>query len=238
MAPEPLPPGSRIGILGGGQLGRMLAMAAARLGMRTHVFEPAPDACAAQVANRLTQAGYDDVAALRAFAASVDVVTYEFENVALAAIDAVAALVPVRPGRRALEVAQDRAAEKEFLNALGLRTAPWAAVDGPDELAAALERLGTPAILKTRRFGYDGKGQVRLDPGASAGEAWIAVGEAPVGARGLRGLRARDLGDRGARARRRGGGLRSGREPASRRHPAPHHACRRRWRRRWPRTRC
>ncbi len=128
MAPEPLPaplpPGSRIGILGGGQLGRMLAMAAARLGMRTHVFEPAADACAAQVANAVTRAGLRRLAALRAFAGSVDVVTYEFENVPLAAIDAVAPLAPVRPGRRALEVAQDRLAEKEFLRGLGLATAP------------------------------------------------------------------------------------------------------------------
>jgi 5-(carboxyamino)imidazole ribonucleotide synthase len=179
MTPEPLPPGSTIGILGGGQLGRMLAMAAARLGMRTHVFEPAADAPAAQVANRVTWATYDDAAALAIFAADADVVTYEFENVALAAIDALTPVVPVRPGRRALEVAQDRIAEKDFLSGLGLRTAPYAAVDGPQSLAAALERLGAPAILKTRRFGYDGKGQVRLDAGASPGEAWAAVGEAP-----------------------------------------------------------
>ena len=179
MAPEPLQPGSTIGILGGGQLGRMLAMAAARLGMRTHVFEPAADLCAAQVADAVTRAAWDDVAALSTFAGSVDVVTYEFENVALAAIDAVAPLVPVRPGRRALEVAQDRVVEKDFLRGLGLATAPYAAVDGPEALAAALARLGTPAILKTRRFGYDGKGQVRLDAGASAGEAWTALGGAP-----------------------------------------------------------
>ena len=180
MAPEPLPPGSRIGILGGGQLGRMLAMAAARLGMRTHVYEPAPDAPAAQVANALTAAPYDDADALAAFADAVDVVTYEFENVALAAVDALASRVPVRPGRRALEVAQDRAAEKRFLAGIGLATAPWAAVDGPDDLAAALGRIGAPAILKTRRFGYDGKGQVRLDAGASAAEAWTAIGGAPA----------------------------------------------------------
>ena len=177
--PAPLPPGSRIGILGGGQLGRMLAMAAARLGMRTHVFEPGAEPPAGQVANRVTRAEYDDLAALRAFGGSVDVVTYEFENVDLAAVEALAPLVPVRPGRRALEVAQDRLAEKEFLQGLGLATAPFRTVDGPEDLAAAMATLGTPAILKTRRFGYDGKGQVRLDPGASAGEAWVAVGEAP-----------------------------------------------------------
>lgn len=179
MTPDALPPGSRIGILGGGQLGRMLAMAAARLGMHTHIFEPAGDPPAAQVANAVTRAGYDDTAALAAFAASVDVVTYEFENVSLAAVDALLPLVPVRPGRRALEVSQDRGTEKAFLSGLGLRTAPWAAVDGPDALAAALADIGAPAILKTRRFGYDGKGQVRLDPGASAAEGWVAVGAAP-----------------------------------------------------------
>jgi len=106
----------------------------------------------------------------------VDVVTYEFENVPLEAIDEIAPLVPVRPGRRALEVAQDRAAEKAFLAGIGLATAPWSAVDGPEDLDAALERIGTPAILKTRRFGYDGKGQIRLEAGASPGEAWVAIG--------------------------------------------------------------
>jgi 5-(carboxyamino)imidazole ribonucleotide synthase len=178
--PEPLPPGSRIGILGGGQLGRMLAMAAARLGMRTHVFEPAADACAAQVANALTRAPYDDAAALAGFAASVDVVTYEFENVPLHAVDAVAPHAPVRPGRRALEVAQDRMAEKDFLRGIGLATAPYAAVDSAEALAAALARIGAPAILKTRRLGYDGKGQVRIDGAAEAGTALAAVGAAPL----------------------------------------------------------
>ncbi len=176
MTSEPLPPGSRIGILGGGQLGRMLAMAAARLGMRTHVFEPADAPCAAQVANAWTRAGYDDAAALADFARSVDVVTYEFENVPLAAIDAVAPHAPVRPGRRALEVAQDRVVEKDFLTGIGLGTAPYAAVDDADGLAAALARLGGPAILKTRRLGYDGKGQVRIAAPGEAAAAWAAVG--------------------------------------------------------------
>ena len=203
MRPEPLPEGSRIGILGGGQLGRMLALAAARLGMRAHVFEPAAEPCAGQVVERVTRAAYDDRAALEAFAASVDVATYEFENVPLAAVDAVAARVPVRPGRRALEVAQDRLAEKEFLRGLGLWVAPFRPVDGPEDLAAGLAVLGVPAILKTRRFGYDGKGQVRIDAaGPSAPEAWAAIGAAPsvlegfvafereisvIGARGLDG---------------------------------------------------
>ena len=118
--------------------------------------------------------------ALAAFARSVDVVTYEFENVPLAAIDAVAPHAPVRPGRRALEVAQDRVAEKDFLAGIGLGTAPYAAVDGPADLAAALASLGVPAILKTRRMGYDGKGQVRIAAAEQAASAWEAVGAAPA----------------------------------------------------------
>jgi 5-(carboxyamino)imidazole ribonucleotide synthase len=179
MAFEALPPGSRVGILGGGQLGRMLAMAAARMGMHTHVFEPADAPCAAQVANAWTQAGYDDAGALAAFARSVDVVTYEFENVPLAAVDAVAPHAPVRPGRRALEVAQDRVAEKDFLTGIGLGTAPYAAVDDEVSLDAGLARLGAPAILKTRRLGYDGKGQVRIADAGEAAAAWTAVGRVP-----------------------------------------------------------
>jgi 5-(carboxyamino)imidazole ribonucleotide synthase len=180
MRPEPLPTGSRIGILGGGQLGRMLGLAAARLGMRVHVFEPATEPCAGQVVERVTRAGYDDRAALAAFAASVDVVSYEFENVPLAAVDAVAMSgVPVLPGRRALEVAQDRLAEKDFLRGLGLTVAPYASVDGPEALAAGLLSLGGPAILKTRRMGYDGKGQVRLRADGDAAAAWGEVGRMP-----------------------------------------------------------
>ena len=175
---ERLAPGSTVGILGGGQLGRMLAMAAARLGMKVHVYEPGLEPPAAQVANRVIRAAWDDAEALAGFAAGVDVVTYEFENVDLAAIDVLAPLVPVRPGRRALEVAQDRVAEKDFLNSIGLATAPYAAVGDGGALEAALERIGTPAILKTRRLGYDGKGQVRLDAGSPADAAWRAVGGA------------------------------------------------------------
>jgi 5-(carboxyamino)imidazole ribonucleotide synthase len=177
---DPLAPGARIGILGGGQLGRMLALAGARMGMRCHVYEPAAEACAAPVVERVTRAGFDDVEALRAFALSVDVVTYEFENVPLGAIDAVEAHAPVRPGRRALEVAQDRVVEKAFLNDLGLRTAPYVAVDDIAGLQAALERIGPPAILKTRRFGYDGKGQARIADAGEASAALKAIGEAPA----------------------------------------------------------
>ena len=177
---ETLPVGARIGILGGGQLGRMLALAAARLGMRCHIFEPADDPCAAQVVERVTCAGYDDVEALRAFAASVDVVTYEFENVDLAAVEAVAAITPVRPGAKALEVSQDRLAEKDFLVALGLATAPYAATDTPEALGDAQMDIDGPAILKTRRFGYDGKGQVRINAPADAQAAWEALAGAPA----------------------------------------------------------
>jgi 5-(carboxyamino)imidazole ribonucleotide synthase len=173
-------PGGCIGILGGGQLGRMLALAAARLGLRVHVFEPSADPCAAPVVERVVRAGYDDAAALRDFAAGVDVVSYEFENVDLGAIDALEPHVPVRPGRRALAVSQDRLAEKEFLTGLGLATAPFAAVDGDAGLADALARIGAPAILKARRFGYDGKGQARITGDEDRWAALAAVGPGPA----------------------------------------------------------
>ena len=179
MVPDVLAPGSRIGILGGGQLGRMLVHAAARLGMRCHIFEPAADPCAAQVAEKVVRAGYDNVAALRDFAASVDVVTYEFENVPLGAIDAVLDICPVRPGRRALEISQDRLVEKEFLNELGLRTARFAAVGSERELVGAVDALGVPAILKSRRLGYDGKGQARIDARGDTASAWQSAGGVP-----------------------------------------------------------
>ncbi|MEM0948580.1 MAG: 5-(carboxyamino)imidazole ribonucleotide synthase [Pseudomonadota bacterium] len=159
---EPLPPGATIGILGGGQLGRMLALAAVRLGLRTHVFDASPNGPGAQVATNSTTAAYTDTAALKAFARTVDVVTYEFENIPTEALDVLDEILPIRPGRRALAVSQDRLTEKEFLKGIGLATAPYAAVTTPDDLARAAERTGLPAILKTRRFGYDGKGQIRL----------------------------------------------------------------------------
>ena len=157
----------RIGILGGGQLGRMLAVAASRLGLQTHVYEPGP-APAGEVAGRLTTASYDDQAALRDFAESVDVVTYEFENVPTSALDLIESIRPIRPNRRALAVSQDRLTEKSFLGDLGLTVAPFAAVDTQADLAGALAQIGTPAILKTRRLGYDGKGQVRITDPADA----------------------------------------------------------------------
>jgi len=173
-------PGAVIGIVGGGQLGRMLAMAAAQLGYRCHIYAPEAEQPAAEVAFAATRAGYDDIAALDAFAAAVDVVTYEFENVPVAAIARLAARVPVRPGARALEVAQDRLVEKRFIAGLGGRPAPFHAIDSRADLDAAMEALGGPAILKTRRLGYDGKGQARLGGAGDAGAAWAAIGGAPA----------------------------------------------------------
>jgi len=178
LPPAPLPPGSTIGILGSGQLGRMLALAAARLGLRTHVYctESGP---AFDVATETSKGAFDDQAALARFAATVDVVTYEFENVAVATARHLASFVPVRPSAKALEVAQDRLAEKAFIAGLSIPVAPYRPVDGVPDLIAALAAFGAPAILKTRRFGYDGKGQVSLAPGGNAAAAWAEVGAQP-----------------------------------------------------------
>ena len=156
-----LAPGSTIGILGGGQLGRMLSVAASRLGYRCHIYEPAA-APAGDVAYAVTNAPYEDAAALRAFAEAVDVITYEFENVPTAALDLLESIRPIRPNRRALAVSQDRLTEKDFLAGIGLKTAPYRNVETEADLPAALADLGVPAILKTRRMGYDGKGQIRF----------------------------------------------------------------------------
>ncbi len=169
-----LPQGSTIGILGGGQLGRMLSVAASRLGYRCHIFEPGASP-AGDVAYKVTTAPYEDEAALRAFAASVDVITYEFENVPTSALDLLESLKPIRPNRRALAISQDRISEKTFLNDLGLATAPWAAVNSESDLRTAAETLGLPAILKTTRLGYDGKGQVKLEAKADIPAAWASM---------------------------------------------------------------
>lgn len=176
----PLPPGAVIGILGGGQLGRMLSVAAARLGYRCHVYEPGAAPPAGHVAERVTTAPYEDAAALAAFAEAVDVVTYEFENVPAAALDRIEAIRPIRPGRRALAVSQDRIAEKDFLAGLGLRVAPYRAVNDLAGLEAALAAIGTPAILKTTQLGYDGKGQARIAAPADAPAALAAMNGAPA----------------------------------------------------------
>lgn len=177
---DPLSPGGTIGILGGGQLGRMLAVAASRLGLHVHVFEPGAAPPAGEVARSTTTAGYDDEAALVAFAQGCDVITYEFENVPTAALDILEAHRPIRPGREALRISQDRLTEKTWLAGLGLAVAPFAPVEDAASLAEALERIGRPAILKTRRFGYDGKGQVLIDADIDAAEALAGLDGAPA----------------------------------------------------------
>lgn len=181
-------PNGVIGILGGGQLGRMLSLAAARLGLNCHVYCPETGAPASAAAAATTIGSYTDAAALARFGRSVDVVTYEFENVPAETVEILTqAGVRVAPGAKALAVAQDRLIEKQFVRSLGAATAPFEAVDGADDLAAALKRLGAPAILKTRRLGYDGKGQtlIRASDG-NAGDTWREATEkawAEIGAR-------------------------------------------------------
>lgn len=177
---NPLPTGAVIGILGGGQLGRMLSVAASRLGLKTAIFEPGGDCPASHVANFHMQAEYSDVEALTRFAQSVDVVTYEFENIPTEALDVIEAIVPVRPGREALRVSQDRLTEKEFLQGLGLSVAPFADITDLASLKAALETIGAPSILKTRRFGYDGKGQARIMAPDQAEAALADMAGAPA----------------------------------------------------------
>jgi 5-(carboxyamino)imidazole ribonucleotide synthase len=163
--PGPLGPDATIGILGGGQLGRMLALAAARLGFKCHVLCPDPGSPAFDVVRRVTEADYADMAALDRFAADVDVVTYEFENVPAETATFLSARKPVLPDPKVLAITQDRLTEKEFVKTLGIGTANFAAVDSPEGLTAALKTVGQPAVLKTRRFGYDGKGQLMIRNG-------------------------------------------------------------------------
>ena len=177
---EPLAAGRVIGILGGGQLGRMLSVAASRLGYRCHIFDPAANPPAGQVAESVTTAPWEDQAALRDFAANVDVITFEFENIPTATLALLEPLRPIRPGRQALAVSQDRLLEQEFLQGLGLQTAPFMPVDSQGDLEAAVAALGLPAILKTRRMGYDGKGQARLNNAADIPAAWQAMADAPA----------------------------------------------------------
>jgi 5-(carboxyamino)imidazole ribonucleotide synthase len=179
-ASKALPPGSTIGILGGGQLGRMLALAAARLGFRCHVFSPDPVSPAFDVAAKSTVAGYGDASVLSAFARAVDVVTYEFENVDVAAVERLEAIVLVRPGAKALAVCQDRFFEKSFLRDLGIATAPFADVADRLSLDRAIGTLALPAVLKTRRLGYDGKGQSVIRWADEAGAAFDRMRGAPA----------------------------------------------------------
>ena len=171
-----LPPGSTIGILGGGQLGRMTAMAAARLGYRTHVFATEPDAPAAQVAGAATIAPFGDAAAVARFSAAIDVATFEFENIPGAAVRRVAAKRPVSPRPEILEITQDRLREKNFLREIGVATTDYREIADPAALAAAARELGAPAILKTVRLGYDGKGQVLVTAETQPDEAWHQMG--------------------------------------------------------------
>lgn len=177
---DALAAGSTIGILGGGQLGRMLSVAASRLGYRCHIFEPGEAPPAGHVAAHVTTAPYDDAHALRAFADRVDVITYEFENIPTSALDILETLKPLRPGRAALAASQDRLTEKTFLRDLGLHTAPFADITDRASLEAAVEQIGLPAILKTRTLGYDGKGQARLTVQGDIPAAHAAMNGAPA----------------------------------------------------------
>ena len=171
-----LKPGDTVGILGGGQLGRMLAMAAARLGLRCQVFSPDPDSPAFEVVLNATCAEYADVEALELFANDVDVITYEFENIPAAAAMILGARRPVLPERKILETTQDRLAEKDFVKRLGVATADYADVTSAASLRDAITRIGLPAVIKTRRFGYDGKGQAIIREGDDPDRIWTALG--------------------------------------------------------------
>src|SRR5258707_4541373 len=171
-----IPPGSAIGVLGGGQLGRMFAIAARRLGYRVHTLAPEDDTPTGQIADVEINAAYDDLDAVRAFAKGVDVVTFEFENVSAAATAAAEEHAIVRPNGRALQIAQHRIREKAFLAGAGLPVPPFAAVRSMADLTSAAARIGCPALLKTAVFGYDGKGQVPIAAVADALAAWDALG--------------------------------------------------------------
>ena len=173
-------PGGIVGILGGGQLGRMLAVAAAELGLSCHIYCPDPQSPAFAVAAARTVAPYEDEAALADFAAAVDVVTYEFENIPAATVAFLAARTTVLPGTRSLAVSQDRLSEKQLMAELGIAVPAFAPVNALSEIYSALGRTGRPAMLKTRRFGYDGKGQALVRAGDDPVPAWRAIGEAPA----------------------------------------------------------
>ncbi len=174
-----LKPGATIGILGGGQLGRMLALAAHRLGLKAHIYAPEKDSCAFDVVQTSTCAAYDDEVALGRFAGSVDVITYEFENVPAKTAAFLAKRKPVLPDPRVLELTQDRLIEKNFISELKIATAPYASVHSASQLAAGIEKVGLPAVLKTKQLGYDGKGQAKIAKGGDANAAWRSVQNAP-----------------------------------------------------------
>ena len=171
-------PGATIGIIGGGQLGKMLSVAAAQLGYKSHIFAPEADPCAAAVAAEFTRAAYDDIDALKCFAAGVDVATYEFENLPA---DSLAVLgAKLKPGTASLEIAQDRAVEKDFIERTGARVAPWRRIDSETDIHAAESALGLPLVLKSRRLGYDGKGQAWARAPGSALACWDEIGREPA----------------------------------------------------------
>ena len=185
QTPDPIPPGGTIGILGGGQLGRMTALAAAPLGYRCHIYCPDADSPAAQVCNRAKIAAYDDAEALRAFAESVDAVTYEFENVPAETAAILEEKVLLRPKPDILAVCQDRLKEKDTLAGLGIPTARYAAAHDAAGLAQALDSIGRPAVLKSVRMGYDGKGQVMIQSDTGAEAAWAEMAGSIPGAVGI-----------------------------------------------------
>lgn len=180
MTQFPLPPNATIGLVGGGQLGRMSALAAARLGYRCHILTNETDSPAAQVSHGVTISDYSDPASLRAFAAQVDVISFEFENVSAEGLELLASLKPVRPSPEVLRISQDRVAEKSFLNGAGVGTAPWVPVGSLAELRAAVAQLGLPAVLKTTRLGYDGKGQAMLRSADDLDPAWERLSPKPL----------------------------------------------------------
>ena len=173
-----VPPGSTIGIIGGGQLGRMMAMAAARLGYRCHIYDPHEAPCAAEVSAEFTRAAFGDIEALRRFGEQCDVVTYEFENLPVEPLSVLGG--KLLPGTLSLAVAQDRAEEKGFIEGTGARVAPWRAVERLDDIQHAIADLGLPLVLKTRRYGYDGKGQAWVRSADEAETAWDEIGRQPA----------------------------------------------------------
>ncbi len=177
---KPVLPGSAVGVLGSGQLGRMFAIAARRMGYRVHTFSPDEDTPTGQVADLEIQAAYDDLDAVRRFAAGVSVVTFEFENVPAATAQAAAEYAPVRPAGAVLHTTQHRLREKTFLERAGFPLTPFRAVETSEDLARAVRELGCPSILKTADFGYDGKGQARIESAEGAEAAWESIGRAPA----------------------------------------------------------
>ena len=178
--PKVFGPGSRLGIVGGGQLARMIALSAAELGIASHIFTPEPHSPASDVAAQITLAEYDDEIALATFAESVDIITYEFENVPAKTAALLARRRPLHPNADALKTTQDRLLEKEFISSLSLPVAPFHAIDTLEDLSRGVKNLGTPCILKTRRFGYDGKGQIKITTNRSLSRAFDEMAGAPA----------------------------------------------------------